>query len=172
MEKQINEFLSYIGSEKGLAINTIEAYRRDINAFSIFLQQLGIYSFKDITSDHLIRFLTHLKESDYATSTISRSLIAIKVLFRFLLREGEIVANITSSLQSPKLWQLIPEVLTSAEVDKLIRQPDSNTAIGSRDRAILELLYATGMRVSELCSLNIYSINDDCVRVIGKGNKE
>ena len=94
------------------------------------------------------------------------------MLFRFIKKEGGISSDPSVLLDSPKLWQLIPEVLTESEVNRLLEMPDLNTEEGTRDRAILETFYATGIRVSELCSLNIYDVGDSEVRVIGKGGKE
>lgn len=172
MNAQLDDFLVYIGSEKGLSPNTIEAYRRDTSAFISFLDSKGVTSFELVNKQLIIDFLSFLNQNAYATSTITRHLIAIKVLFRFLKREQVIEQNITLYLQSPKLWQLIPEVLTVDEIEQLLRQPDPETLVGVRDRAILELLYASGLRVSELCQIKIYDIEDDTVRVMGKGRKE
>ncbi len=172
MNEQLDDFLVFLGSEKGLTVNTIEAYQRDILAFVDFLESKRIKAFEWVNKELIIDFLSLLNQQAYAASTITRHLIAIKVLFRFLKREGVIQNNITLYLQSPKLWQLIPEILTADEVERLLEQPDKETPIGIRDRAILELLYASGLRVSELCEVKIYDVEDDTVRVIGKGRKE
>jgi len=172
MDDDLLDFLSYISSEKGLALNSIEAYRRDITAFVTFLRTQQIASFSAVHQEHMIRFLSQLKAADYATATISRALIALKVLFRFLKREQLVSTNVALYLESPKLWQLIPEVLSGEEIERLLSQPHVNTPLGARDRAILELLYASGLRVSELCQLGIYDVDDTFVRVHGKGGKE
>jgi integrase/recombinase XerD len=166
---EIADFISYIASEKGLAVNTIEAYKRDLDNFTAFLQ--GI-SFSSVTSLQIIAYLSHLKQKGYASSSICRALMAIKVFFRFLTREGFIPSNPALYLESPKLWQLIPEVLSFEEVEKLLNQPDTEELPGARDKAILEMLYASGLRVSELCSMDLYSVDDTMVRVMGKGGKE
>lgn len=150
----------------------MEAYRRDIQSFASFLIDCGINTFKSVDTSHIVAFLSQLKEEDYASATLCRTLIAIKVLFRFLMREGLISVNAALYLQTPKLWQLIPDVLTYEEVEKLLGQPDPSTASGARNRAIIEVLYASGLRVSELCALNLYSMDDQFVRVMGKGSKE
>ena len=113
-----------------------------------------------------------LTDQNYATSSISRNLISIKVLFRFLKRERIINNNVALYLETPKLWQLIPEVLSLDEVERLLQQPDPNHPYGARDKAILELLYASGLRVSEVCCIKINDVDDDCVRAFGKGSKE
>jgi integrase/recombinase XerD len=99
-------------------------------------------------------------------------LVAVKVFFRFLKKEGEIAVDLGRYFDTPKLWQLIPEVLSSEEIEELLAQPKIEDAVGARDKAILELLYATGMRVSELCSLKITDLSDTFVKVRGKGKKE
>ena len=170
--QQSKDFLEYIASEKGLAQNTIEAYGRDIEVFSAFLCNANVLSFAAVTPEDIMTFIAHLKTKDYASSSVCRSLIAIKVLFKFLKRENYIANNITLNLDTPKLWQLIPEVLTCAEVDKLLNQPDPNTLKGARDKAVLEVLYASGLRASELCQLSLYDVDDQFIRVLGKGQKE
>lgn len=168
----IREFLSYIASEKGLSRNTVEAYQRDTESFISYLQKEGIVSFKEVKEEHFVNFLAHLKSLNYATASINRSLMACKVLFRFLKREGDIPHNPSLYLEAPKLWQLIPEVLSGAEVENLLAQPNPENATGARDKAVLELLYASGLRVSELCSVGIYDVDEDCIKVKGKGGKE
>lgn len=172
MNEDLDDFLSYIGSEKGLSINTIEAYNRDALSFIAFLEKQGIHSFKAVTRSHIVDFLAHLNDRGYASSTICHHLIALKVLFRFLKREGGIQNNVALYLETPKLWQLIPEVLTTDEVEALLQQPDPQHPIGARDKAILELLYSSGLRVSEVCTIQIYDVDDEYVKVFGKGQKE
>lgn len=171
-KKNIADFVAYIASEKGLALNTVEAYERDITAFGDFVALQGVGSFDQADTHHIVAFLGQLKDNEYADASICRALIAIKVLYRFLTREGVVAANIASYLQTPKLWQIIPEVLTYEEVERLLAKPDPSTFMGARDKALLEVLYASGLRVSELCSLDLYSVDDTFVRVMGKGSKE
>jgi integrase/recombinase XerD len=163
------DFLDYIRSEKGLSSHTIEAYGRDIEVFADFL---SLKDWSQVTSEHVLAFLKHLNAKSYASSTICRMLVAVKVFFRFLKKEGEISLDLGRYFETPKLWQLIPEVLSMEEIEKLLAQPQSEDALGARDKAILELLYATGMRVSELCSLRILDLSDTFVKVKGKGKKE
>lgn len=172
IEAEISDFISYIASEKGLARNTIEAYQRDINAFVASLESTGLSTFATLTQEQIIHFLSHLKGHEYASSSICRALIAIKVLCRFLKREGITKTNVALYLETPKMWQLIPDILTCEEVDVLLKQPDPTTALGARDRAIIEVFYASGLRVSEVCTLGIYDVDDTFVRVMGKGSKE
>jgi integrase/recombinase XerD len=99
-------------------------------------------------------------------------LVAVKMLFRFLKREKAITKDVTLHLDSPRMWQLIPEVLTVAEVEALLDAPDTDSSIGSRDKAVLQTIYASGLRVSEVCGLNLQDVDDEVVRIKGKGGKE
>ncbi|MCB1111847.1 MAG: site-specific tyrosine recombinase XerD [Chlamydiales bacterium] len=172
MLAEVDDFTTYIASEKGLAKNSVEAYRRDILTFVTFLEENGVTTFPEVQEQHIVSFLGHLRNREYASSSIARTMIAIKVLFRFLKREGEVPANVALYLETPKMWQLIPEVLSPEEVNRLLLQPDVGTASGARDKAILEVLYSSGLRVSEVCTLGIYNVDDNFVRVKGKGSKE
>lgn len=166
MQKRIEDFLSYIAAERGLSRNTSLAYGRDLRRFVASLKGDEVVE-KDVV-DHL----SQLSDQGYASASIYRALMAIRVFFRFLKREGEITSDPTTLLDSPKLWQLIPEVLTEEEVERLLEMPDLETEEGMRDRAILETFYATGMRVSELCMLQVQDVGEKEVRVLGKGGKE
>ncbi|MBS0621282.1 MAG: site-specific tyrosine recombinase XerD [Verrucomicrobia bacterium] len=168
-DSYLTDFLSYLGAEKGLAENTLQAYRSDIERFMGALQGKSL---KDATEGDVIAHLAHLKESQFATSSICRALVAIKEIFRFLKREGVIPLDITALLDAPKMWQLIPEVLTLAEVDALLKVPSPEGAVGALYHAILTTLYASGLRVSEVCGLNLQDVDDAVVRVKGKGGKE
>lgn len=163
------DFLDHIRSEKGLSSHTIEAYGRDIRAFAEFL---GGLDWRGVAPEQILAFLAQLKGKGYASSSICRILVAVKVFFRFLKREGVISLDLGRYFETPKLWQLIPEVLSLEEVNALLAAPLKDDRIGVRDRAILELLYATGMRVSELCGLKIQDLSDTFVKVKGKGKKE
>jgi len=172
MDREFHEFLIYIASEKGLAKNTLESYQRESSAFLGFLKERNHLAFTSVKEEDVIAFLSLRHRADYASSSICHVLIVIKVLFRFLKREHFIPENITLLIDSPKLWQLIPEVLTGQEVELLLEQPEPDSAIGARNRAILEILYGSGLRVSEVCQLNLFCVDDDFVRVMGKGSKE
>lgn len=163
-EPYIHEFLSYIGAEKGASIHTIEAYGRDIRHFC--------REKNEATEKQVVSHLETLKTKGYASSSIYRSLMSLRVFFRFLKREGSLENDPTALLEAPKMWQLIPEVLTSDEIEALLSAPDVDLEEGGRDKAVLETLYATGIRVSELCSLDLHDVGENTVRVIGKGGKE
>lgn len=171
-EECTNDFLVYISSEKGLSANTISAYQNDVRKLIHFLNAHSVLDIACVEEHHLLKFLEALQEQKYASSSIGRTLIALKVFFQFLKRENVIKRNPTEYLASPKMWQLIPEVLSSAEIEHLMNAPNLSTCQGCRDKAILELLYSSGLRVSELCHVNLYAIEEDCIRVRGKGNKE
>ncbi len=164
----ILEFVSYIASEKGLSHNTIEAYKRDLKLFTSLLEGKNIVSYGDVREEAVIEFLSYLKAKEYSSSSIYRMLVAVKVFFRFLKKEKLIEEDVTLRLDSPRVWQLIPEVLTYQEVEKLLISSSDNI----RDKAILEVIYASGLRVSEVCGLNISDLDEDFVRVKGKGGKE
>jgi integrase/recombinase XerD len=168
----LEDFLSYIASEKGLARNTIEAYRQDIGSLCRFLRQKGLEQFSQVSQEDIIAHLAALRRQNYASSSVCRALVAIKVFFRFLKKEKIVPENAAFFLDSPKLWQQIPEVLSYEEVERLLKQPEGDTWAGARDKAIFEVMYASGLRVSEVCGLNIHDVDEACVKVKGKGNKE
>lgn len=172
MKQWVEDFLSYLGSEKGLAQNTLISYRRDIEMFIAVLNERGISSLNRVEEEDMITFLSLLKAKNYATSSICRATVAVKMLFRFLKREKAIEKDIALHLDLPRMWQLIPEVLTISEVEDLLHAPNPSTLIGARDRAILQVIYASGLRVSEVCGLNLQDVDDQIVRVKGKGGKE
>lgn len=172
MQRWIEDFLSWLGSERGLAQNTLVAYRRDLDLFVALLGQKGVTSFEAVTEEEVIAFLSDMKSQAYATSSICRAMVAIKVLFRFLKREKVIGKDVTLHLDSPRMWQLIPEVLTVSEVDLLLNAPEAQGPKGACDRAILQVIYASGLRVSEVCGLNLQDVDEKVVRVRGKGGKE
>lgn len=172
MENEARDFLIYLSSERGLSPHTLEAYSRDISSFILFTNKRNKFYWKDVEQEDLIAFLSLKQDLKYASSSICRTLVAIKVLFRFLKREKLIHSNFTLLLEAPKIWQLIPDVLTQDEMLSLLNQPDLSTRKGARDRAIMEVLYAGGLRVSELCQLRLQDVDDLYMRIKGKGGKE
>lgn len=172
MERAVDDFCLYIASEKGLAQNTIEAYRHDALEFVQYLRDHGVAGLDKVDQTHITAFLGIMRAQNYASATVCRMMITIKVLFRFLKREALVSTNVALYLETPKLWQLIPEVLDINEVELLLMEPQQDSFVGARDRAILEVLYGSGLRVSELCCLKIHDVDDTFVRVMGKGGKE
>lgn len=168
----LEDFLIYLGSEKGLSPLSIDAYKRDIKKFIAFAEEKGITTPKEAVSDHITEFLGVLKREGKASSSLCRAMISLKVYFKFLIREEVVDKNVTTFLSTPKMWQLIPDILTTEEIEALLSQPNPEDPMGSRDLAILSILYATGIRVSELCTLGIYDVDDDRIKVMGKGSKE
>lgn len=172
MDIALSDFLSYMGSERGLSPHTLEAYSRDLKMLFELLKMGGKTDLTQVEEGDVIAFLAELKGKEYASSSICRALVAVKMFFRFLKREQVIAADPTLHLDSPKMWQLIPEVLTYQEVDALLQCPDVSDPVGARDKAIFEVIYASGLRVSEVCGLNLIDISEQTVRVKGKGGKE
>lgn len=170
----IDIFLDYLAVECGLAENTLLAYRRDLERFVEHLRRRGMTSAEEVDTECVVSYLMHLKEEGLAANSISRALAAIKMFFRFLWAEGRTPKDVTSVLDSPRVWHHLPEVMSREEVGDLYLAPEADTPLGIRDRAILAMLYATGMRVSELCSLTLRGVNlaYGFVRCMGKGSRE
>ena len=172
MLSETQDFYLYIASERGLSENTQIAYKYDIERFIQFLIDQNIKDFKEVGQKHFLKFLEAYKEKGHASSSLGRLLMALKVFFKFLKREGHIESNIALYLSSPKIWQVVPHVLSLTEVEKLINEPNNKLPLEARDKAIIETLYGSGLRVSELCSLKINDVDDTFVKVKGKGSKE
>jgi len=170
---ELNEYLDYARVEKGLASNSIESYRRDLLEFAEFLGR-GRKSLPRINREDIRNFLASLYQRGLRGRSVARHLVALRNLFRFLLQEGVIESDPTAEIDAPQFGHSLPNYLAASEVDALLNQPDSSTPAGLRDRAMLELLYATGMRVSELVHLRWEDIqlNLGILRCQGKGSKE
>jgi integrase/recombinase XerD len=174
MDQMLDQFLHYLIVEKGLAKNTIEAYSHDLNRFSDYLKAKGIQDILNVGKFDVRAFLLILKRQGLSTKTISRNLVAIRTFFKFLIQEGILEANPIEEVGSPTVAKTLPEILTLKEVEELLEQPNIKTPLGIRDRAMLEMLYATGMRVSELTRLPMNQVNLEggYVLIYGKGSKE
>jgi integrase/recombinase XerD len=178
MQEQINQFLDYLQTEKGYSNNTLAAYQNDLSQFLIFLQQLPLEqrpgNWNDVTRDHIVSYILEMKEREYASSTVARKVAAVKSFFKFLENTGQIKINPAKELETPRAEKHLPATISAEEVDRLLEAPSGDSAAALRDRAMLELLYATGLRVSELVSLNVTDVNLDegAVRCMGKGKKE
>lgn len=153
LNDELSDFISYISSEKGLARHSIDAYRRDTLALAHYLKETGLHSFSQAEESDIISFLCRLKNNQYAPSSMARTLIAIKVLYKFLKREGLAKSNIALYLEAPKLWQIIPEILNGDEIGRLLTQPDDQTYCGARDKVILEILYGSGLESPNFAAL-------------------
>ncbi|MCX5705594.1 MAG: site-specific tyrosine recombinase XerD, partial [Candidatus Omnitrophica bacterium] len=174
MKELIDTFLDYLSVERGLSANTISAYRGDLNAYLDFMSGNHIEAMSRIRRDDITGFMLNQKDRHIAVNSVARRLAAIRMFHRFLAREKILKSDPTNLIDSPRLWKKIPDTLTLNEVESLIAQPDIRDNQGIRDRAILETLYATGMRVSEAVNLRLDNVNLDIgfLRCIGKGNKE
>lgn len=174
MRELIDTFLNYLSVERGLASNTIIAYREDLNNYLGFIEKSHIEALSKISKENITSFMLSQRDSGIAPNSVARRLAAIRMFHRFLARERILKVDPSTLIDSPKLWKRVPDTLTVNEVEALIAQPNVHDTQGTRDRAILETLYATGMRVSEAVNLKKDNINLDIgfLRCIGKGNKE
>ncbi len=170
----LDPFLNYLAVEKGLARNTLEAYSRDLNAYLEFLEAEEIASFGETSKVTVMAFIRRLKTKGLSQRSINRSLVALRGLYRYLSQEGYLEVNPLEDMELPRLTPALPHVLTVQDVERLLAQPDAEGPRGIRDGAMLELLYATGMRVSELVDLPTGGLNLEVgfVKVRGKGGKE
>jgi integrase/recombinase XerD len=172
---EIAAFLNFCRLEKGLAANTLESYGRDLRRFAAFLSSEHIpLSGNDFASpDAIRRYLDFLRGEGLGSRSSARHLTTLRNFYTFLLREGRIPADPTEHLRTPKQWQNIPNFLNLEQIEKIIRMPDTEKPTGRRDRAMLELLYATGLRVSELCKVGLADLDLQLgvLRATGKGNK-
>ncbi len=173
MEANIRAFVNSLRVEKGLSENTIQAYRRDMLKFMAFASERHLKT-ADVERSHVVEFLASLYHKGLDSRSVARHLVTIRHFFRFALMEEYIAEDPAVTIQSPKFRQSLPEFLSLAEVDRLLQQPDASTVVGLRDRAMIELMYSCGLRVSELCGLRVGDLRmeDGCLRCIGKGDKE
>lgn len=168
MASWIPAFLTYCRVERGLAEQTVKSYLSDLKAFALMVGD------RAAAPESVRAFLDALYQAGNSASSVARRLSCLRCFFRFLLREGEISADPTAHLTTPRQWRRLPRYLTAEEVDRLLAAPVPNTPRGLRDKAMLELLYATGVRVSELCQMELTAVNLELsvVRVRGKGGRE
>ena len=174
MEDNIAQFLDYLSLERGLSKNTLISYERDLVKFSDYMKKKGIASFGEVKKSNVTDFMLSEKDKGLSANSIARGLAAMKTFFRFLAREGFLKMDVTSVIETPKLWKHLPDALSMDEVDDLLSKPNLKDWIGVRDKACLELMYATGMRVSEVVNLNLSDVNLGLgvVKCLGKGSKE
>lgn len=174
METQIETFLTYLNVERGLAASTLDAYGRDLRAYVRFLKKYNFTSFEDIGKEPVRAYLENLHNLGRAASTVGRNLASIKSFHQFMLEENLLKDDPTKHLRSPKVEKRLPRVLNLTEVEDLLSQPKLDNAHSIRDKAMLEVIYATGIRVSELVALNRPDINLSAgyLRCLGKGSKE
>jgi integrase/recombinase XerD len=173
VESLVRSFLNYLRVEKGLSPNTILAYGRDLKKFQAF-SEVHRRPLKQINREHIVDFLASLYRSGLDSRSVARHLVALRHFFRFAQGEGYILEDPAASVETPKFRMRLPNHLSTDEVNRLLEQPDTSTPIGVRDKAMIELLYSTGLRVSELVNLRLsdLQLESGCLRCIGKGNKE
>ena len=174
LRELLTRFLNYITIEKSLASNTIESYRNDLARYLSYLDEKGIDKTDKITLNLLRDFLADLLRTQMSVSSVKRYISSIRHFHKFLLLEGLTDSNPTTYLETPRGWHRLPKTLSIADVDALLKQPDENTNEGMRNSAMIELLYATGLRVSELISMKPGNINLEVgfIITVGKGGKE
>ena len=166
-------FIDYLRVEKGLSQNTLIAYRNDLEKLSRFSQESG----RDLLSverDDLLAFVRHLHQAGMDPRSIGRVLVTVRGFYKYLILDGLLKRDPSANIETPKSWQSLPKFLVPEEVEKLLESPDLKTGEGIRDKAMLEVLYATGLRVSELVSLKVTDLNLDLglLTTLGKGSKE
>ena len=159
MKCEIEEFIGYLHNTRGTSFNTEISYERDLRKLEQFLKDKGIRRIRQVTEAELNSYVTYLEREEFAASSISRSIASIRAFFQYFFNQGLIPKNPADTLKAPKVEKKIPEILSVEEVDLLLAQPDEKTIKGIRDKAMLELLYATGIRVSELIHLSVRDVN-------------
>ena len=169
----ITLFLTHVRVEKGLSSNTVAAYQRDLAKFNSFAQKRKL-SLEGVSRDDLVDFLASLYREKLESRTVARELVTLRNFFRFAQIQELIATDPSLNLESPKIRRTLPGYLRLEEVERLLEQPDTKTPLGVRDRAMLEVLYSTGLRVSELIGLRVTDLDTKvgCIRCIGKGDKE
>ncbi|RIV19617.1 site-specific tyrosine recombinase XerD [Alicyclobacillaceae bacterium I2511] len=174
MEEWLEPFMEYLILERGLSVNTLESYRRDLEHFFQHLDPDGQHSLSPVKATSIIAYLAYLRELGRATTTVSRNLASLRSFFHYLVRQEIITVDPTTYVEAPKVEKRLPKVLSIHEVEKLLEAPDVSTAPGLRDKAMLELMYATGIRVSELVAITPVDVNlsSGFLRCMGKGAKE
>ena len=167
-------FTDYVALEQGLSPRTQEAYQRDLQRFAEYAEGRGVAAPPDITARMLREYVYHLKDLGLSPASIRRNVSAVRTYFRFLTGDGLVVRDPSERLETPKRWRSLPEVLSVDEVQRLLASPTLDDALVFRDRALLELAYGAGLRVSEWITLGVRDLllDQGLVRVFGKGSKE
>ncbi|MGP4082112.1 site-specific tyrosine recombinase XerD [Pseudalkalibacillus sp. R45] len=175
MIDEVQDYLHYLTVERGLSENTLQSYQRDLKQYTTFLmKELKHKELNEVRRNDIMAYLYHLKDAGRASTTIARTIASIRSFHQFLIRERVTDQDPSVHIETPKTERKLPKILSSQEVENLMEAPESNSAFGIRDRAMIELLYATGIRVSELIQLNLSDVHLTMgfVRCVGKGDKE
>ncbi len=159
MQNEINAFISYLHNVKKTSTNTELSYQRDLKKLKVYLEEKGVTDIKRITQKNLEDYVSYMKQEQFKPATVSRNIASIKAWFHYMFKEHLVNEDISESLKSPKIEKKIPEIMTMSEVDTLLEQPSGNNPKELRDKAMLELLYATGIRVTELITLKLKDLN-------------
>jgi integrase/recombinase XerD len=174
MHHLIDEYMNFMAIEKGASRNTIEGYSRDLNRYAEFMTESGVRPIGKIGTGEVVSYLARLQGEGLAANTVNRALAALRGFYKYLLREKKVDSNPLARIELARVWMRIPDVLSRDEMERLLAQPGSETPAAVRDAAMLELMYATGIRVSELVGLTVHSINWQVGYLVamGKGEKE
>lgn len=173
MQKVVEGFIQYIHDVKKASVNTELSYKRDLGKVCDYLTAHGVTSFADVREAHLEGYMSYLEENHFSAATISRNVASVKALYHYMLREGIVTEDVSAVLRSPKIEKKLPEIMSPQEVVRLLEQPSGDSLKEIRDKAMLELLYATGIRVTELISLKITDVNIGMNFIMCRdGNKE
>jgi integrase/recombinase XerD len=174
MQELLARYLNYLLIERGIAKNTLEAYGRDLQRFILFLQEKGITELNEVMPEVIIEYLVRIKDEGLSANSMNRSLAALRGLYKYLVQEKQVSQTPLANIELAKVWMRLPDTISSEEMALILAQPGLETAAALRDSAMLELLYATGIRVSELIGLTMNSINWQVgfLRTMGKGSKE
>jgi integrase/recombinase XerD len=174
MDVFIDEYLNFLTVERGLSRHTLDAYSRDLNRYMSFIHNSGIHAMADVTADIVISYLTRIKQDGLNARSVNRALAAVRGFYKFLIHEKKIDANPFANIEQSKVWSRLPDTLSKEEMNLLLGAPGSKTPRALRDTAMMELMYATGIRVSEIITLTMNNINWQVgyVIVMGKGSKE
>ncbi|MBN2570408.1 MAG: site-specific tyrosine recombinase XerD [Deltaproteobacteria bacterium] len=174
MYRFVDEYINFLAVERGMSLNTLEAYSRDLNRYLMNMEEMRISDFKNISSDHVIAYLGSLRKNGLMPTSVNRALAALRGFYKYLILRGVVKENPIAHIALAKTWMNLPDTLNEKEMEHLLDQPSMKNITGIRDKAMMELLYATGIRVSELISLTINDINWQAgyLSVIGKGSKE
>ncbi len=173
MKEHLDNFIYFLEAERGVSRNTVQAYTRDLKKFGDFLSK-NKRTLSSAEREDILAFLMYLKDRGLNSSSIARNLAALKTFWKFLVAEQVVKENIAAIVETPRTWKKIPDVLNKSEVERLLETPSGRGWMGVRDKAILELMYASGLRVSEVTELKKMNINIEAgfVKCMGKGGKE
>ncbi|CAM2755788.1 site-specific tyrosine recombinase XerD [Fructilactobacillus fructivorans] len=174
MNDQVEDYLHYLLVERGLSDNTIKSYRQDLKEFCTGMKEKHVNSFKDVDQYEILNYMEMMKQKGKSRNTIIRFVSTLRKFFQYLMEFKIIKQNPMNKIDTPKKGKHLPDVLSVDEVDRLLKMPDTNNKYGIRDRTILEVLYATGLRVSELINLKLSDLHLEMnlIQTIGKGDKE